>query len=307
MPAALTHYCFAMTLETELSDAFRLGTQGPDPFFFYGMIPWKKRQDKAEIQNVGEALHKSDFSLFYARMWAKANQEEDPKAKNFLCDYVRGLLAHYCLDRICHPYIFYRSGFDENGALTLHYSFAHKVFEALLDLKVVERYGASRNPSKAMKIRKDDAKAISKLWEGSSIRGLNEDTFFHAYSDYITIENFLQSRTGWKRPLWKLLGKEGDMYGFTYPGSGKKYEEHDVENLRKMTWKDPVSGRESRQNISDLFDEARALFEKGDALLKQNCDVSQIAASLLAFEEGIDHDGSPFSSKKIYRDENSPF
>lgn len=306
MPAALAHYCFALSVEPELSDAFQLGTQGPDPFFFYGMIPWKKRDDAKEVQNLGESLHKKDFSKLYAKMWVEANREADPHKKETLRNYVRGLLAHYCLDRTCHPYIFYRSGFDGNGQLTGHYSFAHKVFEALLDLKIASDYGIGRNPAKAMRIADEDAKSISKLWD-SSLDGLGQDVFYQAYCDYLAIENFLQSRSGWKRPLWKLFGKEGAMYGFTYPRWIKKHEGRDIENLKNSVWKDPVTGKESTQSVRDLFLVSKALFSKADELLEVEVEEGVLSSSFLAFQEGIDHDGSPFLAKKTYRDEASPF
>lgn len=306
MPAALTHFCFALEVEPHLTDAFRLGNQGPDPFFFYGMIPWKKRAEAKEIQDLAETLHKTDFSLCYAKMWVKASEEENADKRKLLQDYVRGLLAHYCLDRTCHPYVFYRSGFDEEGKLAGHYSFAHKVFEALLDLSVAKKYGVGRNPAKAMRIKDEDAKSISLLW-ASGLEILKEDTFYFAYKDYLTIESFLQSRTGWKRPLWKLLGKEGSMYGFTYPSSIKKYGGRDVENEKHGLWEDPVSGAASNKSVKDLFDVSTKLFKVGEDLLLGSSDIGALSSSLSAWEEGIDHDGSPLSTKKTHRDEASPF
>ncbi len=306
MPAALTHYCFALEIEPDLPDAFRLGNQGPDPFFFFGMIPWKKRARTKEIQDLAETLHKTDFSVCYAKMWIEASRQEDPGKRKLLQDYVRGLLAHYCLDRTCHPYVFYRSGFDGNGKLTGHYSFAHKVFEAVLDLSVSGEFGAGRNPAKAMKIKEEDAKSISSLW-AHGVESLQDDTFYLAYKDYLTIESFLQSRTGWKRPLWKLFGKESAMYGFTYPSSIKKYVGRDIENKNHGLWKDPVTGVQSTQSIKDLFEVSANLFKTGEELLLKADDAESLASSLSRWEGGIDHDGSPFSSKKIHHDESSPF
>jgi hypothetical protein len=47
MPAIITHYTFAKEANGgaphPFLEALYLGAQGPDPFFFYGQYPFKKR------------------------------------------------------------------------------------------------------------------------------------------------------------------------------------------------------------------------------------------------------------------------
>lgn len=307
MPACLAHLCFAQKLESPLSEAFRLGTQGPDPFFFYGMIPWKKKKDAEKIEALAQRIHHTDFASEYAAMIAFAQKEGDPETKSLYREYLLGLLAHYSLDRTCHPYIFYRSGFDENGELTGHFSFAHKEFEALLDLSLSEELSFSRNPVKAMKIDEDAAKRISFLWAQSGYPELSEETFFLAYEDYLGIQSFLQSRTGWKRPLWKVFGKESAMVGFTYPHSAKGSSSKDVLNQKGSLWRDPCSGERKSQTFFQLMEEAERHYRRGQALLSASASPEKLTQELAAWEGGIDHDGAPFGRKKEFLDPDSPF
>lgn len=307
MPAALAHYLFAKDTENPLDGAFRLGTQGPDPFFFYGMVPWRKRKLTKEIQALGEEIHHSDFASAYAAMIAYAKNEAPEEDRSSLLSYLKGILAHYALDRSCHPYIFYRSGFDQEGRLTGHYGFAHKEFEALLDLTLSEKFSFSRSPVKAMKIEEDLAKKISLLWAKSAYPGVGEDTFYASYKDYLTIENFLQSRSGWKRPIWKMLNKEGAMYGFTYPHSAKKEESKDVLNLSKKPWMDPCTGDSSCESFLDLMKKAREYYLKGLAILESNSSLTEMESSLSSWQGGIDHDGGFFGVRKTHFDLDNPF
>ena len=307
MPGALAHFLFATRLEEPLDEAFRLGTQGPDPFFFYGMVPWKKRIAAKEIQSLGEEIHRSDFAKQYAAMIFFAQHGASEEERPHLLSYLKGVLAHYALDRTCHPYIFYRSGFDEQGLLTGHYSFAHKEFEALLDLTLSEEFHFSRSPSKAMKISKPLAKSLSLLWSKSGYENIGEETFLCAYQDYLTVENFLQSNTGWKRPIWKALNKEGAMYGFTYPHSAKKEKEKDVLNLSAKEWLDPCTGEKSCATFLDLMEKASEYYLKGLAIIEANLTLDDTQRKLSSWEGSIDHDGSPYGVKKTYYDIHNPF
>ncbi len=307
MPAALAHYLFALQNKENIKDvdAFFLGTQGPDPFFFYGMVPWRKKNEPKKIQGYGEELHHSDFSLIYARMIAYAHSQEDEK-KAMLLDYLKGAWAHYCLDRVCHPYIFYRSGFDENGQLQGHFGYAHKVFEALMDATLKKEHDLP-SPSLAMRIPKKKGIEISKMWNQGSPDVLREDTFYESVRDYRSVESFLQSKTGLKRALWKTLGKENDLYAFSYPVFLKKKEGLDVLNKQKRDWRDPVSGNVYDLSLKEMFEEAKKLYEEGVKVILTPKSLENASTSLAFLESGIDHDGCPFSEKKIYLDKSSPF
>lgn len=307
MPAALTHHLFALQNKENIKDvdAFLIGTQGPDPFFFFGMVPWRKKADPKKIQGYAEELHHGDFSLIYAKMISYAHSQEG-ELQDTLLDYLKGAWAHYCLDRVCHPYVFYRSGFDENGGLKGHYGYAHKVFEALLDATLKKKYKLP-SPSRAMKISKKKGMEISKMWKQGSPEILGKATFYESLRDYRTIESFLQSKTGCKRILWKLLGKENALYAFSYPVFLKGKESLDVLNRGKKEWRNPVSGVSSNLSVDEMFYEAKKLYIKGAEVILKAKNIENASTSLFNLERGIDHDGGLCGQKKVYLDELAPF
>lgn len=306
MPAALTHYLFGKrNLDPAMDEqAFLLGCQGPDPFFFMGMVPWIKTKDPKAIRDYGEYLHHHDFSSIYAKMLSFALRKEDEE-RAMLISYLKGLWGHYCLDRCCHPYVFFRSGFDENGALNGHSGYAHKVFEALMDATLASAFHLP-SAKKALKISKAKREGISLMWAFASPL-LAPDSFSLSLSSYAAVEGFLQSKTGLKRILWKALGKENVLYAFSYPHFLKKKKKFDVLNKKKAIWLNPVSGERSDLSVEEMFDEAGSLYRLGEGLLQARLSEEEIASALSELEDSIDHDGCLFSGKKAFKDTKSPF
>lgn len=103
MPASYAHYRFGKHLLPELPAdkrqcvqrfrrMFDVGLHGPDLFFYH--IPFPKTR--------GEQPGKQFHGLSGREIFTKACAAADSEASQA---YLYGLLAHYCLDIACHPYI----------------------------------------------------------------------------------------------------------------------------------------------------------------------------------------------------------
>ena len=136
MPAFYTHYTF-VEKNTEQKDKYAriraLGGQGPDVFFFYG-YSLGKRENKSKIRDFGTYLHHTNISAAYNFLLEYANNQPE---KKMLLAFVKGLFMHYVLDRNCHPYIFFRTGFPTSENPTeqekTKYMNYHVRFESILD------------------------------------------------------------------------------------------------------------------------------------------------------------------------------
>lgn len=303
MPALLTHYCFALEAKKEGEDKYLksllLGTQGPDPFFFYGANPLKKREKSSLIQAYGAVIHHSDFSPTYLAMASYIRSKEEGEEKEVLKTYLDGLIMHYCVDSLCHPYIFYESGVDEKGKLTGYYSWSHKAFEALLDVVLSRKKGHYHpKPSKCMKVPPTWAKWISLMWEKAGPSYIKEDSFYYGYKDYLSIESLIQSHFALKRPIWKMVGKTSAMYGLSYPYKTKKLEKVDPLNLEHRVWQNPVTGQKSQDSFLDLLELAKKKLEKGRAIIEKALQGIDQSKEMAAFIANIDHDGCLIGEKK---------
>ena len=103
MPASYAHYRFGKLLLPQLPPDVRqtiqrfrrmydMGLQGPDFFFYYNIFI------KTATGALGSAFHRQAGQEFFP-VACKAATSDAARA------YLYGLLAHYCLDSTCHPFI----------------------------------------------------------------------------------------------------------------------------------------------------------------------------------------------------------
>ena len=103
MPASYAHYRFGKLLLPQLPPHVRqcigrfrrmydLGLQGPDIFFYAPPLPG------SNLWNLGNEYHRMTGADFFPSACAAA-ESEAARA------YLYGLLAHYCLDTLCHPFV----------------------------------------------------------------------------------------------------------------------------------------------------------------------------------------------------------
>ena len=103
MPASYAHYRFGKQLFPELPADVRqcvqrfrrmydMGLHGPDIFFYQNPF-----LDTA-AGKLGKQIHRQSGQEFFAQAWAAADSEAARA-------YLYGLLAHYCLDAVCHPFV----------------------------------------------------------------------------------------------------------------------------------------------------------------------------------------------------------
>ncbi|MGM9814334.1 MAG: zinc dependent phospholipase C family protein [Candidatus Enteromonas sp.] len=301
MPAAIAHRIFAdlYLSPCPYPDLARIGSEGPDPFMAYGMIPFRKRNDMGEVMPWGGLMHNTHLSLAYGKMIAyAASLEGEEKKKCF--SYLYGLLSHFALDRAVHPYVFYRSGFDENGKYGGIYVFYHGYFESLMDRALAEKHHYPVSSFKALpKLSKEDGILLSKLWMAGSSMPLKDDSFYESYLDFRLIMRILASRHGVKRKLIrKIMGKTSKPYSLMMPPSLKPYESLDVLNEKKMTWRDPTTEERFDDSLEERYKKASLDLPMIEDILQKGEQGEDVASLLDELERNNDHDGGIYGQKK---------
>lgn len=303
MPAILTHYTFALEAIPEAERPFealvRLGAQGPDTFMAYGTVPWHKRVDKKKVQQWGHTMHALPVESVYWKMVTYALKSPD---KELLFAYIDGLLMHYAVDRIFHPYIFARSGFDENGQLTGYYSWSHGFFEAVLDKTFAKRKKTYRKMDQCIRCDEEQVKKVSKMWAFASPMRLDEDAFFQSYEDFVGAEKLLYTKTGAKRGLFRMLGKYSTPFAQAHPGRIKRYAAIDVENAGNALWRDPCTLEEHHESIDEMFQISMREYREVHELLMRAKEGKDVFDAFQAWTRHIDHDGSPIGMRKTHFD-----
>ena len=103
MPASYAHYRFGKLLLPELPGDVRqcvqrfrrmydAGLHGPDIFFYHNPFL------DTPAGKLAKQYHRQDGQTFFSQACAAADSEAARA-------YLYGLLAHYCLDAVCHPFV----------------------------------------------------------------------------------------------------------------------------------------------------------------------------------------------------------
>lgn len=308
MPAVITHYTFALETMLEADERYKkaifVGAQGPDPFFFYGQVPLRHRKGAEAVDTFGSDLHHVELSAPYYRLIEIARKSPD---KDLLFAYIDGLLLHYCLDRNCHPYVFYETGYPEKPEDKKKFGISHMYLETIIDYLLGREKGTFRCPDVYLDLSKEDALKIGAMWSECNAATLkkepfDEKSFYYALKDYRSALHAAFSKTGKKKALYKkLFGSVSHAWAMSYPQNLDDFKGIDFLNDSHKEWMDPVSGAVHRESWSDLMDKSAKDYERAHELLVKARSGAPIESELRAFVAGIDHDGVPVGQSKHYQ------
>lgn len=311
MPSILTHHYFAdqMMLRYKKTWPFlnafaplvAIGSQGPDPFFFFGRAPFKKRLGKETINQFASTLHNQEPTKSLAPLlqngWFAKDADDVSKA------YVLGALTHYVLDRTCHPYIFYRSGFDEQGQLTGTFNADHARLEVEIDLGLISKLGLSPKtyqPQETLRVDRLSLSRISEMYGKAFPKLLAIDTYRQAIEDMLATYRFLYHGSLWNRLLVILIaGRRSLPFSLIHPTRLPKTLGLQALNVTRKRWLHPVTKVPSQQTFIDLIEESFRLFEMLIPLLA----LSQWDEKAWSgFCQHIDYDGKVVGTTMQYQD-----
>lgn len=143
MPGFTTHYLFGLNTYKHLGDieikkhihenhaAYSLGLQGPDVFFYF--LP----SYLVHADNIGAIAHEKRTGTFLHYLIESRKLFPDTEEHKIAEAYIAGFLGHYLLDTHCHPYIYWKSRFEEKNS---RYHGAHMRLEVDIDAELLQLY-----------------------------------------------------------------------------------------------------------------------------------------------------------------------
>ncbi|RPF50620.1 zinc dependent phospholipase C family protein [Aquisalibacillus elongatus] len=251
MPNVWTHILFCedvmeyVPLQGEVrehGDYFNLGAQGPDPFFYHDPWPWTKH---SQINDLGLMMHKIRCGPVLRDMieGAKTGTNET-KA------YVLGFITHHVLDRVTHPYIHYKAGYD---------GYNHQKLETIIDTLMMWNFKSIKtweNPVNreidiGLELNPYLAVMMEKILDdhfGDDVP-LYEGFFQKSYQDMKLILRIVYDPYGWKTKLFSKV---------IPPISHRPIREvTDYLNERHEVWHHSATQEPSTESFIDLYKQAR--------------------------------------------------
>lgn len=274
MPAIICHHIFgedaAATLPAGMIEgeeellAFLLGNQGPDPLFArFRTLP----SHAARIHALGHDMH--DGRCGKALLAFRSGVAHLPRADERIGRaFVLGLLAHYRLDSVAHPFVFAQQEALAAASEELAGSQTelHAVIESDIDswilwekrrATVLER-PAHTNLMRTERIGRVAGALFSQVALGVYGFGLGACEYDGCVADYELEYRLLDPAEGAAAHL------AGTMERLAKPHSLAQSMAHRVvttcdcpaANLEGGPWADPVDGRVRHESFADLFDVA---------------------------------------------------
>ncbi|MEF9918586.1 MAG: hypothetical protein RR310_06450 [Eubacterium sp.] len=242
-------------------DAYRLGTQGPDFFYYHHPMPWN---DLRPLHRYGHLIHTENIDDFFYNGFLYALST--PQDRTIILSYLAGFSCHHSLDVATHPYIFYMTGhYDKNNPDSRIYSYYHKYFEVLLDVAYYQyeygTLGCFVNLEKLFSPHSETIAALDRFYAfiikqvyheqigHDFIKDVLNDTaeLARLFSDPNKIKKHLTEK------LENLIGEKRLISRVFYP---LYTDELRILNLDHSEWQHPCTGEISTDTYPQLFAQA---------------------------------------------------
>ena len=271
MPNIIAHALCANDVLQQISDSklkqailkyprvFSMASSGPDFLFYYKALPLQDAENKKEVHEIGNVIHRKGINLFYAK--AIELLKEEVENKELLTVFLAGHLMHWSLDHKAHPFVFNRSG--EIGGDTKYW---HYRFESMIDTMMVKQIkGFKLNEVKSYEFVKsniEQRKIISDFYRKIVLSVYHLDypseIYEECFDSMYKLSKLLFDPNTTKFPFIQASEKAmGIEWKFSsHMVIGKIDLEHDVLNLKHSPWEHPCDNEISTKSFLDLYDEA---------------------------------------------------
>jgi len=267
MPSLTTHYIFADMVYKKLdknikntidNDIYLTFSQSHD-YLYYSLNKKIKT-----LGSIGHHRKTQDYLINIVKNIIDNNLQDNKEC----LAYLYGSITHYCLDSVCHPYIFYKTGTYYKDKLDHHkYRGQHTHIEKQLDAFYYEKYfhkkyhkaNVSKEIIKTYKLPNPLKELITKVYKET----YNEDNLGNIYVKSILESKLITSlvtndRFGIKYYILKFL----NIFTHSHPEYYSSYVKEPIPsylNEERKEWNHPCDLNE-KYNYS--FDDLINISEK---------------------------------------------
>ncbi len=301
MPNLLAHRllmqeCIKDTdLDADTKSTLLLATQGPDPLFYYGLMPWRAWHYLAAKRRYGSKIHHTDGKKFFTSLFKSYDEITDEQQKKIFLAFILGQYAHHLLDKNAHPFVYYYSGFNEEGRLKGRFHYEHANFESEIDSCLADIYPEidfRDHTEDALKTDKKILHAIDKPLKNAMKDFLNVKVSKRYYTNSVKNMISMQKMSN-HRWIRKITGKHS-MFNALY--TDDEYSK-DPLNLKHQTWYHPVTNEKRNDSFLDILNKVKEEFKEVVAALSSGSFTKELILSKL---DGIDYNGCTEGTKLTY-------
>lgn len=291
MPGFVAHYLLGVSAYQELKDdrlrrlirshshAYALGLEGPDIFFYYlpGFRIWP---------NVGAVAHNNKTQEFLLTLLDCHRLFSRPKEQETAFAYAAGFIGHYTLDTVCHPYIYWKTHYNENTDNELKYFGKHVYLETDIDKELLYEkkllLPSEFKQNRVVSLSSTERRVVARCLHAAYRKVFPEQKFTYADMYAATLfmpfgVSVLHDPHGKKKVLTRKAEKYLLGYAYVSPmvPSDTLTFTTDPLNEHHRQWKNPWDQSiTSTDSFYDLYNHAAAIYLKRLALLAPLTDTS---------------------------------
>lgn len=303
MPASLVHYEFYKKTTKNPEPIAYLGTQGPDPFFYYGLSISPTKSAKA-IRKFGTFLHEVDpyITFKYLLEYVMGSKNEE---KPILRPFLKGLLAHYLLDRNAHPYIWYISGFVTDSDKNYQKYFNnHASIESSIDVLLMHHYHDQTTPFESVNYNKNELKIVSKM-----MYSLGKGCYKNKYIKINSYEKAIKNMRTVHKVIYSKNGKKKEFFNKYLKNNPINImcedQLHNIKldflNLKHKEWRNCITNENpTNSNFYELFDNALKEYSHIVSIFTDVLEGKTKITSIEPLFNKVNHDGFKVGAIKKY-------
>lgn len=276
-----THAVFGREVLEEMKDTmlvslirkhqgvFGIGCQGPD-LFLYNIAMLLSSEEK----NLGVRMHHEGSSRYFAWLLQSIWEEEDVEAVEVGISYFYGLLSHYTLDSMLHPYVYARIGLDasmpyaEKATSALH----HRL-ESAIDAKMIavkeDMLPSEYIPGGSIQIDRQEKKILA----GLLAKAVSKSYRIHLREENVTASirmmkiiasGFFAASEKQKEKLQKLEFPFMENYGLSnFMVTNDFIQKRRIMNIENCIWHNPWDKSiASSASVWEIYDAAMLQYQK---------------------------------------------
>lgn len=325
MPQMVTHYQFGLDASEHLDSsivspnpearaAFLLGNQGPDPFFFLLLCPWRP-----DLDEIGFLMHEARPTALLGAMASYANGLEGRRAVVAKA-FVAGFACHYLLDRAVHPLVYYWQngiidadvGLTEEDEDQVHSEIERDFDEAVL----YARFGttvANVRPAELTLAAPDSVLDVAGelfAFAAPHVYGIKfpQEAYGEGVRAWRTLHRILWSPTGTKRAILSNIEIALTHGSSILAGMAHKprAEASSVfANADRRPWVHPFTGEVHTESLEDL---AKQALDAAPALVDALVGSGDSAKDLTQLTHGLNFEGDCVSEDEFeFPEELAPY
>ena len=243
-------------------DFLSLGAQGPDPLFYFGIVPFHPLHLPTAFKKLGNRIHQDDGRKFFKLLLEQCYGIDDPKSLSRMRAFVLGQFAHYLLDREAHPFVLYFSGFDKEGKIAGKYHYRHTFFESQIDVALAGKFKMNyflSHPYDVICVDRAFLQVIDKAFV-PVLRKMFPDIRIpkKIYSESVINMHDMIRFMNHNPKLKAALAGKTSLGAMALPSY--RIDEK-VLNEERKAWLDPLTGQERNESFVDLHSKAYQILD----------------------------------------------